>query len=954
VEVESSAWRVARSGALGGQGERYSPHMNDLLGEAAAVVEIAAPTLVASRFALRQLRLFGTFEVQWFQLNEEDWFTAAEITDVEEFLADRDTRAMLSLLAVTLLTPESDTKEESIASLRETFGRLTKRWRANHSRNWLDRQDSIWISIRRIYDAATPAGNVLGEAALEFTDFVSTPIGRTSTDSSTAERHIERISNLCGDLQRVTSALETAAILKAALADAPVPPIITYASTTKSATFGDLYVARTLRDSETDAAVENLSLGKLGAPYRSVLHGAPGAGKSTFVRNLGRELALDEDGQPALVVTVRSYFQAAQSQTVVEYLHTSLRTSLNLELSEISIRDGLTLGLFVVIFDGLDEITDINLRIETVGRITSFAREYPVTSVLVTSRAIGYERAPLPSATFRTLVLDQYTEDQAREYVARWFTFMDRADLVVEFERESLSVADLKSNPLVLSLLCVLYRERGSIPRRRRDIYAACADLLFHTWDSHRHIDQPEELHANGDRIMQEIARWVYKSQTAQNGLSERVIQKTIGIYLHDHVGVEEGEARRRAGEFLEFCATRAWLLGTTGTQYGERVFGFTHRTFFEYFTAEAFSRSTSDPQEIARILLEANKRDATSVLPELLLQAFDEKVDRGAGIAFEHVCRLTEDELLILRLMEGVPLSTKVRNTGFDRVLELWRSKKYVAESAFVALLTLNPDARNHFVKDYLAEDSEESMQIFLAAWASLDLAGGTNRHIQIWGDIVSSRSSIVSTTSELWFGRSLRAWLWRNGYASDRPTDMDSAYLLPSASGLRVGNLWLGLELLAETPSLSTTKDAHEFFSSVLAAAKRTGYKQSSWTAHNLPDALVRRIDATPSLDTIAEGGSEDALWAYCYLMALVHEATRDGEDVGEAIRDSLLPVAQQMWEVRELALSEDGPNLTGSRGTSLRTRTAFPRWLREWTEGKRSFIADPDSEHNEQSRR
>ncbi|MEJ1230500.1 MAG: hypothetical protein WDM88_07605 [Galbitalea sp.] len=187
-----------------------------------------------------------------------------------------------------------------------------------------------------------------------------------------------------------------------------------------------------------------------------------------------------------------------------------------------------------------------------------------MTSILVTSRSIGYERAPLPSTTFRTFVLDQYVPGQATEYVSRWFTFIDRQDLIVEFERESRTVADLKSNPLMLSLLCVLYRERGSIPRRRRDIYADCADLLFHTWDSHRHIDQPEELHANGDRIMQEIASWVYKSQAAQNGLPESVIQKSIGIYLRDVVGVEDGEARRRAGEFLEFCATRAWLLGAT------------------------------------------------------------------------------------------------------------------------------------------------------------------------------------------------------------------------------------------------------------------------------------------------------------------------------------------------------------------------------------------------------
>jgi len=842
---------------------------------------------------------------------------------------------LLSVLAATLLTPENDVRADSIDTVRSLFMNHAQRHWAETPNRWYDRREEIWNNLVQIYDRATPAGADLADAAAEFEDFLRTPLDRTRGSDNIGSRnvrYIERMADLCSDIRRVVSATDLVQALKSALAEAPAPPIITYRSTSDSATFGDLYVDRTLVNRVSNTEISGMTLGKQGAPYRAVVHGAPGAGKSTFVKHLRRELAHDPDSQPALLLTLRSYFPAAKNQSIVEHLSEDARASLSVENDPAQLRDVLTLGLITVVFDGLDEITDIHLRIEMVSRIASFAREFPAVSILVTSRSIGYDSAPLPREMFQTYVLNEYTAEQSEEYVRRWFAFINRGDLADDFERESESIRDLRSNPLLLSLLCILYGERGSIPRRRRDIYAQCADLLFHTWDSHRHIHQPEELHANGDRIMQEIAQWVYKSQKAQNGLPESVIKHSIGIYLRDTVGVEDGEARRRAGEFLEFCANRAWLLGATGTERGERMFGFTHRTFFEFFTAEAFSRISGDPEKLAEILVGAHKRDATSVLPELLLQSIDDKFDRGGANTFRKVCEQTEDEMLILRLMEGIGLPLKVRAQGFDRVLELWESRRRISRPAFVALLSLNVDARSQFIREYLVPERPDAVDMFIGGWTSLDASDGLSRHRATWDEVANRLIEEYKPLKSTWYRPEVLSWLWRAGRGR-MPDPNTAMHLTAGAWGPCLGTLWYGIEAACSTDPSTFDDDLVSLLQAASLAARSALPRRR---AQIMEDLLVERIEAKGVPD--ANELESDALWAYLYVVAVVSEATDNQSEEVELLQQSLPDVGMRLLALRDAAAEHDGkrPLKVPQELRSL------PPWLTEWGQGRRSFVA------------
>ncbi|EAM53318.1 NACHT domain-containing protein [Crocosphaera watsonii WH 8501] len=129
--------------------------------------------------------------------------------------------------------------------------------------------------------------------------------------------------------------------------------------------------------------------------------------------------------------------------------------------------------------------------------IESFANFYPSVPILVTSREVGYKEAPLNEEIFNSFSLGSFNDEQVKEYTEKWFkvtieeTENKRTKKVEAFLNESKGVPDLQKNPLMLGLMCNIYRGEGYIPRNRPDVYAKCADMLFERWDKRRDIKLP-------------------------------------------------------------------------------------------------------------------------------------------------------------------------------------------------------------------------------------------------------------------------------------------------------------------------------------------------------------------------------------------------------------------------------------------------------------------------------
>jgi predicted NACHT family NTPase len=238
-------------------------------------------------------------------------------------------------------------------------------------------------------------------------------------------------------------------------------------------------------------------------------------------------------------------------------------------------------GRAVVIFDGLDELLDAGRRADVTSRVEHFCVEYPLVPVLVTSRVVGYDQARLDDREFICYRLGGFGDAEVTEYAQKWFRQDSdaRPDDADTFLAESASVPDLRSNPLLLSLMCILYRGEGSLPRNRAEVYEQCADLLFRRWDARRRIHQ--ELRAGHlvEPALRNLAWRLFAQDVPQPTITERALIDATARFLHGRGFESEDDARAAAGEFVEFCRGRMWVFTDAGsTATGEELYAFTHR----------------------------------------------------------------------------------------------------------------------------------------------------------------------------------------------------------------------------------------------------------------------------------------------------------------------------------------------------------------------------------------
>jgi hypothetical protein len=375
---------------------------------------------------------------------------------------------------------------------------------------------------------------------------------------------------------------------------------------------------------------------------RSVLLGDPGGGKTTASTVLMHYFASDASRRIPFLVTLRNFAAVdPPARSVVRFIENELSTFYQCPSPPGLVDLVLLTGRAAVVFDGLDELPDTARRADVAARVEQFCMEYPLAPVLVTSRAIGYDQARLDETQFTSYRLGGFRDTEVEEYARKWFGLdigadPDDADAFME---ESESVPDLRSNPLLLSLMCILYRGEGSLPQNRAEIYEQCTSLLFRRWDARRRIHQDLRAGHLLEPVLRHLAWWLFTREDSQTATTERELIAAATEFLHGRGFESLDEARDAAREVIEFSRGRMWVFSDHGTtESGEKLYAFTHRTFLEYFAAAQLAYDSDTPEKLAQALAPHVARSEWEVIGELAVQIKDQSSKDGGTRVYDYL----------------------------------------------------------------------------------------------------------------------------------------------------------------------------------------------------------------------------------------------------------------------------------------------------------------------------
>jgi predicted nucleotidyltransferase len=362
----------------------------------------------------------------------------------------------------------------------------------------------------------------------------------------------------------------------------------------------------------TAADLGALTLGECFDRHRRLLmRGEPGSGKTTLLRHVARSYAKGMQGQdgypgPArvpLFVRLADYAKGRELDGelgLVRFVLARVQPEASPEWAEElerSLQDELSKGTCLVLLDGLDEV---GRESDLPAVLRAFIARYPRNQFVLTSRMVGLDAGPWHRFGFESCEITRWQEADIRSFAFAWYASRhgeggERQRKENEGQADELSAAILKqprlgefaSNPLMLTIVAALHHANATLPRRRVDLYAKVVEVMLETWEAGKRDARPgDALH--GILLESREFRWLLAKlalamQQQDHLLNPRWwVTEFVQKFLRENLALEGENAKDQGDRVIRYLCERSGLLVERGTD----VFGFSHRTFQEYFAA--------------------------------------------------------------------------------------------------------------------------------------------------------------------------------------------------------------------------------------------------------------------------------------------------------------------------------------------------------------------------------
>ena len=362
-----------------------------------------------------------------------------------------------------------------------------------------------------------------------------------------------------------------------------------------------------------------------------MIFGKPGAGKTTFLKRLAISCIDNKDefqkDQVPIFIALKEFAEAKGQPELPTYI--TQQWEENCGILDIDIANTvLNQGRALVLLDGLDEVRKTD-HSRVIGEIQRFTNRFSGCQFVITCRIAAQDYT---FEQFTEVEVADFEDKQIKEFVGKWFAAKQdpvKAKTFIQKLEANKPVKELATNPLLLTLLCLVFSDLYDFPRSRSELYKEGLDVLLKKWDAKRNIERDQvyrnlSLRGKQDLLSQIAFETFDKSEYF---FKQRAIEKKIEAYLDNLKDANtKPDARQKDSEaVLKAIEAHHGLL----VERARGIYSFSHLTFQEYFTANQIVNSPASQalkalESLSSHITEKRWREVFLLAVEMLRPADD------------------------------------------------------------------------------------------------------------------------------------------------------------------------------------------------------------------------------------------------------------------------------------------------------------------------------------------
>lgn len=338
-----------------------------------------------------------------------------------------------------------------------------------------------------------------------------------------------------------------------------------------------------------------------------IVLGDPGSGKTCFVQHeiLAYSNQLDQQDWYSkhlpVYVSLAEAARLLSEETDLLAVCEIVSSRRSIVLPRHVIEAALSEGRAAFFFDGLDEVGYLERRIELLSEIDKLIKKFAHSGCrfVVTSRPAAVQPVDIPEE-FTYLNLKGLTEEEIRTLAGRVLTSRlgegeekaleaeesELVDRLLDDTRNNIGIARIARNPLLLTLLVLIYANTGALSAKRHLIYTQAIKTLVSVRGRQTREQQISE--ADLRTRLGALALAIFQRKIAEIPSRKEVVSVISPIMPAKIYSDSVRTSDELASSFLQEVAEATGLLSihSRDNQESDDLITFMHYSFLEYYAA--------------------------------------------------------------------------------------------------------------------------------------------------------------------------------------------------------------------------------------------------------------------------------------------------------------------------------------------------------------------------------